>query len=87
MENDKERPKEYTQPKYLTPEELKKIGSRPPDDSFGWEYIDGKWRHRTENFSRVMGYFRPVSEWNHGKKQEFCDRKFYTAEEREGSDG
>ena len=28
-----------------------------------------------EIFSRVCGYFRPVSNWNHGKREEFKDRK------------
>ena len=26
----------------------------------------------------VMGYFRPVSDWNIGKKQEFKDRKYFS---------
>lgn len=30
-----------------------------------------------EIYSRVVGYFRPVEQWNHGKKAEFEDRKFY----------
>ena len=29
----------------------------------------------TEVYSRVAGYFRPVSNWNKGKKEEFSDRK------------
>ena len=28
-----------------------------------------------EIYSRVVGYFRPVSQWNPGKQQEFKDRK------------
>lgn len=28
----------------------------------------------TEIYSRVVGYFRPVSNWNEGKKEEFKDR-------------
>lgn len=28
-------------------------------------------------YSRVVGYFRPVSEWNKGKKEEFKDRKVF----------
>ena len=28
-----------------------------------------------EVYSRVVGYFRPVQNWNLGKKQEFEDRK------------
>jgi hypothetical protein len=30
-----------------------------------------------EVWSRVMGYYRPVDNWNIGKKQEFADRKLY----------
>ncbi len=31
-----------------------------------------------EVFSRVVGYHRPVVNWNKGKKEEFNDRKVYT---------
>ena len=31
-------------------------------------------RQKCEVWSRVMGYFRPVGEWNVGKKQEHHDR-------------
>lgn len=31
----------------------------------------------TEVYSRVVGYFRPVQNWNAGKKAEFSDRKAY----------
>lgn len=27
---------------------------------------------------RVMGYHRPVSEFNKGKKEEFAERKYFT---------
>ncbi len=30
---------------------------------------------KTEIYSRVCGYFRPVSNWNHGKREEFKERK------------
>lgn len=30
---------------------------------------------KTEIYSRVCGYFRPVSNWNKGKKEEFKQRK------------
>jgi len=33
-----------------------------------------------EVYSRVVGYFRPVNQWNNGKKEEFKDRKVYTIE-------
>ncbi|HOS87861.1 MAG TPA: anaerobic ribonucleoside-triphosphate reductase [Candidatus Pacearchaeota archaeon] len=29
----------------------------------------------TEVYSRVVGYLRPVSQWNEGKQQEFKDRR------------
>ena len=29
-------------------------------------------------FSRVTGYYRPVSNWNKGKQEEFKDRKRFT---------
>ncbi len=35
----------------------------------------------TEVYSRVVGYFRPVQNWNKGKKQEFQDRRFLRTEE------
>lgn len=31
----------------------------------------------TEVYSRVVGYFRPVSQWNEGKQSEFAERKEY----------
>jgi ribonucleoside-triphosphate reductase len=32
---------------------------------------------KTEIYSRVCGYFRPVSNWNKGKKEEFKERLPY----------
>jgi anaerobic ribonucleoside-triphosphate reductase len=34
----------------------------------------------TEVYSRVTGYFRPVKNWNRGKREEFKDRKPYSTE-------
>ncbi len=31
-----------------------------------------------EVYSRVVGYFRPVNQWNKGKQEEFKERKEYT---------
>ncbi|WP_321367639.1 anaerobic ribonucleoside-triphosphate reductase [uncultured Desulfuromusa sp.] len=31
----------------------------------------------TEVYSRVCGFFRPVQQWNRGKKEEFKDRLNY----------
>jgi ribonucleoside-triphosphate reductase len=30
---------------------------------------------KCEIYSRIVGYFRPISQWNIGKRQEFNDRK------------
>ena len=31
----------------------------------------------TQVYSRVTGYYRPVSNWNKGRKEEFKDRKTF----------
>jgi len=33
---------------------------------------------KTEVYSRIVGYLRPVATWNDGKKQEFKERTPYT---------
>lgn len=35
-------------------------------------------RQSCEVFSRIVGYLRPVSQWNDGKQAEFAERKTYT---------
>ncbi len=35
-----------------------------------------------EVYSRVVGYLRPVSQWNKGKQQEFSDRKIFNTKEK-----
>ncbi|HQC36550.1 MAG TPA: ribonucleoside triphosphate reductase, partial [Bacillota bacterium] len=35
--------------------------------------------NRTEVYSRITGYYRPVQNWNDGKAQEYRDRKLYVA--------
>ena len=37
----------------------------------------GKCQAVCEVFSRVCGYFRPVSNWNQGKREEFRERKVF----------
>lgn len=37
----------------------------------------GKCNSVCEVFSRVCGYFRPVTNWNKGKQEEFKERKNY----------
>ncbi len=32
---------------------------------------------KCEVYSRVVGYLRPVNQWNAGKKEEFCRRKTF----------
>ena len=34
-------------------------------------------RQKCERYSRVVGYLRPVEQWNEGKQQEFNDRKTF----------
>ena len=34
---------------------------------------------RTEVYSRITGYYRPVQNWNDGKRQEYKERKVYNA--------
>jgi hypothetical protein len=34
----------------------------------------------TEIYSRVVGYFRPVKNWNEGKKEEFRERHEFSSE-------
>lgn len=35
-------------------------------------------RTRCEIYTRVMGYYRPVTQFNNGKKSEFYTRKYFT---------
>ncbi len=35
-------------------------------------------RQRCEVYSRVVGYIRPVNQWNLGKQAEFADRTTFT---------
>jgi anaerobic ribonucleoside-triphosphate reductase len=38
---------------------------------------------RAEVYSRVVGYYRPVQDWNRGKQEEFADRKYVDLKEAE----
>ncbi len=40
-------------------------------------------RTECEVYSRVVGYLRPVKQWNKGKQQEFSDRKMFKTKEKE----
>ena len=39
--------------------------------------IQDKERQKCEIWTRVMGYYRPVSEFNIGKKSEHYERKYF----------
>ena len=45
------------------------------------EAREEKRRIPTEQYSRVVGYLRPVSQWNIGKQEEFRERKTYKIQE------
>lgn len=36
---------------------------------------------RAEVYSRVVGYYRPVNNWNEGKREEFKDRNYLNVED------
>jgi len=36
----------------------------------------------TEVYSRVVGYFRPVKNWNRGKREEFKERRAFVEPDR-----
>ena len=46
----------------------------------GEEYTCPECGEKTEVYSRITGYYRPVQNWNDGKSQEFKDRKVYDIE-------
>lgn len=37
-------------------------------------------RQKCEIWTRIMGYFRPLSVFNPGKKSEFCERRYFSEE-------
>jgi len=39
-------------------------------------------RTKCEVYSRVVGYMRPVNQWNRGKQQEYHDRKLFDMKEK-----
>ena len=43
----------------------------------GEQYVCPICGEKTEVYSRITGYYRPVQNWNDGKAQEFKDRKVY----------
>jgi anaerobic ribonucleoside-triphosphate reductase len=49
------------------------------------EHQDHEVRVPCEVYSRIVGYLRPVQAWNHGKRQEFIDRKTFDVPQDSGS--
>lgn len=49
----------------------------------GEQYTCGQCGRKTEVYSRITGYYRPVQNWNAGKAQEFRERKEYSVLERQ----
>ena len=47
----------------------------------GEQYICPQCGQRTEVYSRITGYYRPVQNWNDGKAEEFKNRKTYIPEQ------
>jgi ribonucleoside-triphosphate reductase len=39
--------------------------------------MNSKCEAKVEVYSRVCGFFRPVQQWNRGKKEEYRDRAEY----------
>lgn len=43
-----------------------------------------KCAEKTEVYSRVCGFFRPVQQWNKGKKEEFQERREFVLNTSQG---
>jgi ribonucleoside-triphosphate reductase (formate) len=39
-----------------------------------------------EVYSRVVGYIRPVSQWNEGKQEEFAERHLFSSASNKSED-
>jgi hypothetical protein len=63
--------------KYLLPDGKEKMVFKCNDCFNGDKSL--KNYQETEVYSRVVGYLRPVAQWNEGKQQEFKDRKEFKA--------
>ena len=46
----------------------------------GEVYVCPECNEKTEVYSRITGYYRPVQNWNDGKTQEYKERKVYSQE-------
>lgn len=45
--------------------------------------MTAKKRQPCEVYSRIVGYYRPVAQWNKGKKSEYKDRRKFKQEGNE----
>ena len=50
----------------------------------GEVYVCPECGEKTEVYSRITGYYRPVQNWNDGKTQEYKERKVYSQEKLTG---
>ena len=54
------------------------------------KFIDKNWveqqRQECQVYTRVMGYLRPVGNYNVGKKSEFYSRKYFSEEKSRNSE-
>ncbi|MCB8963682.1 MAG: ribonucleoside triphosphate reductase [Bacteroidales bacterium] len=49
----------------------------------GEHHVCPKCQSQCEVYSRIVGYMRPVNQWNEGKQQEFADRKLFSVNNTE----
>lgn len=57
----------------IDPEEVDGVST-----SYVVKMKDGSEHQLVETYSRVMGYLRPMSEYNIGKRQEHADRQLFS---------
>lgn len=55
-------------------------------DVHGTILVPAEKRTKTEVYSRVVGYMRPVGQWNKGKQSEWKDRVNFVAPKIEGAE-
>jgi len=53
------------------------MGEDAPDLVVGDIRVPGEERTRCEVWTRIVGYYRPVSQWNAGKQSEYGDRRSF----------
>ena len=43
-------------------------------------------RTKCEVYARIVGYFRPINQWNDAKREEFNDRKTFDIQKATGKE-